>query len=177
MSGCAFISQEVKFAPNVSVPSSDAGRGVSVAVRVVDERPKKALGHRGTAYGAAAEITTKDDLAEVVRTEIEKGLKAKGFGLAQFSQDYPVRLAIEVRLLEYTTSTGFWTGGIHTRGALKAVAAKNGKGYEKLYRIDDEERVIIVPTSDHNEQRINDALGKLIGELFMDLELFAFLAK
>jgi len=176
-SSCAFIAQEVKLAPTVSIASSNVGRGTSVGVRVVDERPKKALGHRGAAYGAAAEITTKDDLAEVVRVEIEKGLKGKSFGLAQFSQDYPVRLSVEVRLLEYATSTGFWSGGIHTRGALKAIATKNGRGYEKLYRVEDEDRVIVVPTADRNEHLINEALSKLIGELFNDQELFTFLTK
>src|SRR5687767_9630048 len=80
LTGCAFNPQTANIAPIVTVMNSSEGNGVTVAVRVVDERPSKSLGRRGAgAYGAAAEITAAQDLATVVQKEITDGLAKKGF--------------------------------------------------------------------------------------------------
>ena len=134
LSGCAFTPQTANIAPFVTVMTSSEGKGVAVVVRVTDERPSKSLGRRGTAYGAAAEITAAQDIAVVVQKELIVGLKKKGFGVVDDSDGTNAKLSVEVRLLEYTTAQGFWTGGVIVRSAVKAVATKNGRTYEKLYR-------------------------------------------
>jgi len=173
--GCAFKPQKANIAPTISVMASSEGNGVAVAVRVTDERPSKSLGRRGTAYGAAAEITAAQDIAAVVHKEIIDGLKKKGFTIVDDTGTSNTKLSVEVRLLEYSTSQGFWTGGVNIRGALKAVAGRNGKVYEKMYRTDKEERVLVVPTADTNEKWINDALSEILGQLFDDKGLMLFL--
>ena len=174
--GCAFKPQKANIAPTVSVMASSEGNGVAVAVRVSDERPSKTLGRRGTAYGAAAEITAAQDIAVVVQKEIIDGLKKKGFTTVDGNGTSNTKLSVEVRLLEYSTSVGFWTGGVNIKGALKAVAGKNGKVYEKMYRTDKEERVVVVPTAETNEEWINDALSEVLRQLLDDKELMMFLA-
>jgi uncharacterized lipoprotein YajG len=175
--GCkAYILQQANIAPTVTVVSSSEGTGVAVAVRVTDERPSKSLGRRGTGiFGDAAEITAAQDLAAVVHKEIINGLKKKGFAAFDDSGAPSTKLSVEVRLLEYSTSTGFFTGGVHIKGALKAVASKNGKTYEKMYRTETEKRVVIVPTADTNEKWINEALGDMLKQLLDDVGLTIFL--
>jgi uncharacterized lipoprotein YajG len=174
--GCAFTPQKAALAPTVNVMQSSEGQGTTVAVRVVDERPSKSLGRRGTAYGAAAEITSEQDVATVVYAQIADGLKKKGFTVVDYKTDADPTLSIELRLLEYSTSQGFWTGGVQVQGAMKAVAKRKGKEYEQMYRIDNKERVVVVPTAKTNEGWINAALGEIIGQLFNDKGLFGFLA-
>lgn len=171
--GCAFNPQTANIAPTVSVMGSSEGDGVSVAVRVVDERAKKSLGRRGTAYGAAAEITAAQDVATIVHDEIIAGLKKKGFVAGP---EGDTKLTVEIRLLEYSTSAGFWTGGVQIQSALKAIATKDGKTYEKMYRVDREERVVVVPTAETNEKWINDALSEVLTQLLDDAGLTRFLA-
>jgi hypothetical protein len=60
---------------------------------------------------------------------------------------------------------------------LKAVASKNGKTYEKMYRTEKEERVVIVPTADTNEKWINEALSDVLKQLLYDDGLTIFLAQ
>ena len=168
---------KANIAPTVTVVSSSEGTGVAVAVRVTDERPSKSLGRRGTGIGDAAEITAAQDLAAVVQKEIIDGLKKKGFVAVDDSGASSTKLSVEVRLLEYSTSTGFFTGGVHIKGALKAVASKNGKTYEKMYRTEKEERVVIVPTADTNEKWINEALGDVLKQLMDDGGLTIFLTQ
>jgi uncharacterized lipoprotein len=176
LGGCAFTRMQANLRPTVEVAASNEGKNVAVAVRVVDERPSKSLGRRGTAYGAAAEITAADDIAAVVQQQIVDGLRTKGFNPVDFGEQKNPRLTVEVRLLEYSTSQGFWTGGVHTRGALKAIAVHSSGNYEQMYRSEKEHRVVVVPTAETNEQWINDALNEVLRQLFDDAKLFKFLA-
>lgn len=175
--GCAFNPQKANITPNVSILGSSEGNGVEIVVRVTDERPSKSLGRRGTAYGAAAEITAAQDLAAVAQKEIIAGLRKKGFAAMDGEAGTKAKLAVEVRLLEYTTSQGFWTGGVHIKGALKAIASKNGKNYENMYRSEKEERVMVVPTAETNEKWINDALTDVLTQLLNDKGLAMFLSQ
>lgn len=177
LSGCAFAKQQANLAPTVSVVESTQGNGMTVAVRVLDERPSKSLGRRGTAYGAAAEITSVQEVAVVVQQQVVDGLKKKGFSTADFAPNQARSLTVEVRFLDYSTSQGFWTGGVNIRGALKVVAQRDGQTYEQLYRSDKEERVVVVPTAKTNEQWINTALSEVLQQLFNDQGLMTFLAQ
>jgi len=158
------------------VLSSDVGKNATIGVKVVDERPSKSLGRRGTAYGAAAEITETQDLAVVVQQQGIDGLQKKGFNPVDYNEEKVPRLTVEIRLLEYSTSQGFWTGGVHIKGALKAVAVRAGNNYERMYHTEKEERVVIVPTANTNEQWINTPLNDVLRQLFEDEGLFRFLA-
>lgn len=174
--GCAFTRQQANLSPTLNVVSSDVGKNVTVGVRVIDERPSKSLGRRGTDYGAAAEITEAQDLAVVVQQQVIDGLRKRGFNPVDYGEGKDPRLTVEVRLLEYSTSQGFWTGGVHIKGVLKAVAVRAGNNYERMYRTEKEERVVFVPTAKTNEQWINDVLTDVLRQLLEDAELFRFLA-
>jgi hypothetical protein len=76
----------------------------------------------------------------------------------------------------YETSNGFFTGGVHTRAALKAVAQRNQGDFEELYRAEGEERVLIVPTAASDAERINLVLSQAIDKLLADQRLLEFLA-
>lgn len=174
--GCAFTPQTANIAPTLSVTPSSQGAGTTVAVRVVDERPSKSLGRRGSGYGPAAEITAAEDLALVVRDEIIAGLQQKGFNTTFADAAATPKLTVEIRLLEYSTSTGFWTGGVHINGAVKAIAHHGQQTYEKMYRSEEEQRVVFVPGDKENEKWINQALSEVLNQMFEDQALIQFLA-
>lgn len=176
LSGCAFMSQQATLSPTVSVTASDEGKNVTVAVRVVDERPSKSLGRRGTGLAPAAEITAAQDVAVVVQQQVVDGLRKKGFNTVDYSEQRDPHLTVEVRLLEYSTSVGFWTGGVHIKGALKVIAGRQGASYERMYRSEKEERVVVVPTAGSNQEWINAALSDVLQQLFEDIGLFRFLS-
>lgn len=176
LSGCAFSPQKANLQPVVNIAQGVEGQGISVAVQIVDERPSKSLGRRGTAYGAAAEITAGSDLEVVVRDKVTEGLVAHGFTVNSAGAS-DARLTVEIRLLEYSTSQGFWTGGVQIQGALKAVARKAGNDYEQMYRSNKEERVAVVPTAKTNEEWINAALGDVLSQLVSDQKLIEFLSR
>ncbi|MFH1231478.1 MAG: YajG family lipoprotein [Planctomycetota bacterium] len=176
INGCAYISQQVKIMPDLYVPESNVGQGKNVILKVKDERSDKILGHRGSGFGKAAAITNEQDIPAIVQDEIIKGLQKKGFISVSSDSDTKRILNVEIRLIEYSTSIGFWTGGIQTKATLKAIASNNGKIYENLYRINNEKRVVIVPAANENERLVNEVITQVLEELFRDENLFSFLA-
>lgn len=175
LQGCAYQAQTANLAPSLEFPDSTEGKNVSVAVRIIDERPSKSLGHRAHAYGPAGEITATQELASVLDRQIKNGLRKKGFTLVDYSATADPKLTIEIRLFEYTMSQGF-TFGLHVKGALKAFASLSKDNYENFYRTEVEERVFTAPTAATNESVINAGLTKLLNEMFRDSKLFNFLA-
>lgn len=176
LSACAYTPQTAVISPEVNLVESNEGHGASVVVKVVDERSDKVLGHRGSATFKGAEITTNQDIESLIREEILRGLAKKGFNPIKCSSDSKPNLKVEIRLIEYSTSTGFWTGGIHTKAALKAIANVNGKTYENIYRVDNEKRVVVVPTASANQKYLNELVTDILSKLFQDDELISTLA-
>lgn len=175
-SGCAHGPQQIWLAPSINVPPSGEGRGVPVALSVVDRRPFRSLGQSGAAKDPATELTTSQDIAAVVRQEIMKGLQAKGFVPVHGTVDEEVRLIVEVRSLEYTRAQGELTDKVNIQGILKAGAAKTRQQLEKTYRVVNTEQVLIAPSAETNARWINEALNDVLRQLLEDKELAAFMA-
>ncbi len=175
ISGCAFTPQQIELAPQLTVRNDNMGNGTSIYLTVLDERATQGLGRRGSGYGPAAEITTATSLTDVVRKKVSEGLIARGFVVTD-DESVSNKLQVEIRTLEYTTSTGFWTGGVHIRGALKGEAETEGDSYEEMYRYEKEERVVVTPTAERNSKWINTALSETLNTMFQDEQLFKFLA-
>jgi len=167
LTGCAFNKQNVTLQPMLNVASSSEGAGKTVWLRVVDDRPSTSLGHRGGAGGAAAEITTSQDMEVLVEANIRDGLYKRGYNVVD-DPSQQRQLLVELRELLYSTSTGFWTGGVEVNGAMKVVAKGPGGAYEKMYRSTNKQRVVIVPTADTNAEWINATLSDLLAKLFDD---------
>jgi len=179
-SGCALTPQTVVLEPTLEVASSDLGKGHGVAVYVVDERTSTEIGRRGTGAMRGAAITATNDMASVFSESIVQNMGKLGFDVKAVHslaecKDEPMVLRVDIRALEYDTSMGFWTGGVHVRGVIKATATQEAETYEQLYRVDDEKRVMVVPGADKNAQMINTAMSALLQKLFDDVALMQFL--
>lgn len=175
-SGCAFTPQDVDIAPTLDLVESNVGNGVTVYVVVADERADSLIGHRGSAYGKAAKISNEQDISKIFCDAIVDGLKKYSFNPTVDDSEQTRGLNVQVRLIKYETSIGFWTGGIHTKAAVKVVASNNGEKYEKMYRVEDEKRILFVPGAKENTALINEIVSDVIVDIFVDEKLIAFLA-
>lgn len=176
LQGCAFMPHKISFSPHAEIRQVDIGQGKTVLLSVVDDRVDKMIGRRGTLYGGAAEISSTQDLENLIRTEVASGLRQKGFKPVFAPEDSPRRLSVEIQLIEYTASFGFITGGIHGKVALKASATAGGKNFDYIYRAHRERRAIFVPTAGSDQRTMNEAMTMVLEELFADERLWAILA-
>lgn len=175
VTGCAFTPQKANISPTVKTMTSSSGRGINIGVRVIDERPSKSLGHRGSAFGAAAEIRSTQEITLIIQREVSSALRNKGFTVVEYSETANPKLSVEVQLLDYTTSVGVFTGGVQIRGALKAFATNGSRTFEKIYRSEKKETVVVVPTAETNERWINEALSDVLNQLLNDSSLITLL--
>ena len=177
-SGCAYTPMTVALDPATAVPASEIGAGQTVYLSVVDERTERQIGNRGSGMMKGAKITLEEDLEVVVHSALTDMLETKGFQISQ--DDTGARkpnLRVDIRGLEYDTSTGFWTGGVQVTAALKATANGETGNYDNFYRYDNEDRVVFVPGADSNSERINVALSSVLQQLVSDDDLLAVLAQ
>ena len=174
LSGCMFNAQKVTFNHALAIPSADLGGGKEVALTVKDERADTDLGRRGNGMAQAAAITTADDMVQVVRDKFIAGLKSLGFAVGP---DANRKITVELRLLSYGVSEGFWTGGVETKGAVKILAKNGDATFEKTYRAEEDERIMVVPTADHNAELLNKILDDTLVKVFADDDFRAFLRK
>ena len=75
---CALTPQSVALRPKVEVAATSLGRGRTVGVTVVDERPRSIVGYRGVGTMGAT-ITTAGDPPSAVQAALADGLKRHGF--------------------------------------------------------------------------------------------------
>ena len=99
LAGCALTSQPAVLKPALPLSRTDLGRGIAVALKVVDERPDQTLGHRGAGM-KGAKITTAQDVAEVFREKIVEGLTTYHFDPVPSTASISKSLTIEIRLID-----------------------------------------------------------------------------
>lgn len=175
--GCAFTPQTASINPEVVVAQENVGQGTEVAFRLTDDRASRSLGHRGAALiGKGAEIKAEEDVAAVLHGKITEGLERKGFRVVPYADDAPNKLTVELREFNYSTSTGFWTGGVKVIAAMKAASINKGRSFDQMYRSENEDRVVFVPGAKSNEAKLNTAVRELVEQMFSDVGLLRHLA-
>jgi uncharacterized lipoprotein YajG len=175
LSGCSFTPQKTNIDPEIRISGEVVGHGRSMALKLEDERPSQSIGRRGTGAMLGAEIVPAQDVGTVFRQEIADGLEQRGFNVVPYSDDHSLRMVVELRELKYSTSMGFWTGGVHMNASMKVKAFRENEDYEEFYRAEEEERVFFVNFADENDELINAVASKLIQQLFDDQNLSTFL--
>ncbi len=183
MTGCAFIDQQLRVEPHLTVVPSNIGEGKQVALRVIDDRQEQLIGKRGYhsgTYGGVyggltggAKISTDQDLAEVIRAVVRDGLRQKGFEPVDDNRA-DRSLKVELRALAYDTSVGLMTGGNLGKASVKVLASRSGATYEKTYHSQQEIRTFFVASQETNAHVINAALSEALDKLFADADLWNF---
>lgn len=177
LAGCAYIDQNLRVSPHLSVLESNIGQGTKVALRVLDDRSEQLIGRRGASGFELAKISTDQDLVELLRDTFIDGVRKKGFEVVG-SDDSDARLRIELRSLSYKTVTGFWTVGNVGEAAVKVIASQSsGKTYEKTYRSQHEVRTAFIGSQETNAEVVNGALSDVLSKVFADAELWNFLVQ
>lgn len=175
---CALTPQSVTLKPAIQIPPNNIAKGRQVALNTVDERTRSVIGSRGVG-GFGAHITTQQDVAVIVNDSIAGGLRQKGFDVQTIvSPNDPKELRVEIRNLEYTLTPGIFVGTLRTEAAIKGVCNINkNREYERLYRADSSESVLVVQFAEENEQRINESLSKVLRSMLDDDQLIKCLLK
>ena len=161
--------------PQVQVSKTNVGDGQTIYLKTLDERTSSAIGTRGIS-GFGAEITSSDDVANIVHSTISRNLEKQGFEVSNNSTGTTTSLRAEIRNLEYNLTPGIFTGTLRAEAAIKGICITNKEtNYEHLYRGESEEQVFVVQFAEENAVHINNSLSAVIQKMFQDSELMSCL--
>ncbi len=176
VTACAYTPQTANLTATADIQASNIGEGKEVAIKVVDERSSRTLGHRGGAI-KGAKITTDQEITSLFSEAFHSALNKLGFKTTLYTSTHPNKLRIDIRDLNYYTSMGFWTGGVHTQAAAKITAGNPEDAFEKVYTSENEKRVVFVPGANKNERLLNETISSLITKIVTDENLIEELKK
>ena len=174
LSACAFTPAELELRPTVDAQASDIGRGSTVAFKFVDERDDVTIGHRSVAT-VGAKISSQQ-LPTLVEEDLRDALIRKHFTLIAPQQHSDVEVVYRLRSFKFDVETGFWTGGRNASAALAVDARRKDESYDKVYRYNSEERILVVPTEIDINKQMNEALSQILAQAATDKDLDRFLA-
>jgi uncharacterized lipoprotein YajG len=125
-----------------------------------------------------AEITTAPDVSSVLQNAIREGLQRQGLSFTNDKTADGRELRIEFRTLEYAVAPNIVIGKLRASAAMKGICILgNSRPYEKLYRGEREEAILVYQFAYQNERYINEALSQAIQNLVQDQELIRCLAQ
>lgn len=175
-SGCAYFPQSARLAVEPKVAPSEQGRGVTIAVEVLDRRMTTTIGRRGV-DSEYAEITTKQNLAVLIRNALIAGFARKGFTAIPYEGEPGRVLRVELSKLDYATDMDFWKGIVMTEAVLNATTVKGGIRFEQIYTGRRKETTIDAPRAGTNERLLNEAMNEATKGLLEDPLLLRFLTE
>lgn len=176
VAGCAWIPQKATLSVTPKVMPSTEGRGVGFAVEVLDGRMTTILGYRGVDSQNAA-ITSKQNVAMLVRQALVDGFNRKGFRAIPYEGEPGRVLTVELRKLEYTTDMDYWKGIVMTEAVLNASMKKDGVRFEQVYSGRRKDTTVEAPRARTNERLLNEALTESAENLLGDPNLVRFIAE
>lgn len=174
--GCAWVPQEARLNIDTGSATSDAGRGMRVAVKVYDRRPDTVLGYRGVDTQNAA-ITTKQNLVLLFRDAVIEGLSRKGFKATDYDGETSRVLSVEIRKIVYVTEMEFWKGVVKTEAWLVASMTKDSARFEQNYTGIRKHTTVEAPLAKTNERLLNEAISDAVSALVNDPSLLRFMAE
>lgn len=174
--GCAWVPQSAQLKVAPTVAPSDQGRGLTIAVEVLDRRKSQTIGRRGVDSELAA-ITTKQNLSVLIRDALIAGYAKKGFNAIPHEGDPGRVLTVELRKLDYTTDMDFWKGIVMTEAILNASTMRDGVRFEQTYTGRRKETTIDAPGDKTNERLLSEAMTEAVKSLIEDPHLLRFVTE
>ncbi|UJX42769.1 YajG family lipoprotein [Desulfovibrio sp. JY] len=175
LSGCA--GQQATVRPTVVVEKEALGRGVTVAVKVVDARPSDEVGLCDPTSSFAGKLTTACNPAPAMRAAVEKGLRDKGFTPAPAGESVVRNITVELKDLAYKPSRD----GAHL--AAKAVAVlvvtadNNGLTMTRRYEGETVWKLPADGVEPEFDKLLSMTVSKALSRMASDYELIHFLEK
>lgn len=172
---CAPGPQPVGLHPAFDVPASDLGRGLTVAVEVVDARPDPALSDVPATVAARKRFPIADDAIEVVRDRIVAGLAGSGFEPV-VDGDAERSVTVEIRRLDHSLVAGFGTSDVQATAAIAVVAHRGSGSLQVLHQARQHHQVAVKVRQKDVDEAVNGALGVVLERILHDVELLGYLA-
>lgn len=168
---CALSPQIVQLDPEIDlVAEAPRGNGRTIALRVIDARADNIVGSRGGVYDTAY-IRTAPDLVDKVHAALRRGYETLGFRVV--AADAPADIALRVELTDFSYEAGGaeLVRGVKTGVSVRGTGTQGGRTVTGDYREGAGRDVLLAPSGDTNERRLNEDLSAVLRRLVADRRL------
>ena len=140
----------------------------SINVIVVDNRVNDRIIGQKISGGKVAQITTNQDLVDLLQKKITNNLTAKGFLIGL---DFTIK--VEVEELNYESSRGFIVGDARSYGRIKVtvIANNDGSQFSKNYELHHVTKYFIISNKEEDQDNIQRMIQELISDFLSDAEI------
>jgi len=176
LGGCALSPQTVAIKPLIDARSYPIGRGRSLALEVVDQRPVAHFGTRGGLYDTAF-ISPRTEVAPVIRQALAERLGADGFKVTLDQASAPLAIRVEIQRIDYIASGDPMKKEVRVEAAIRAVTRNGGRTLTSQYRASKTHQVLTPPDEVENEAIINEVVAEALRRLLQDGALLDLLGQ
>ncbi|MEH6472530.1 MAG: YajG family lipoprotein [Halopseudomonas sp.] len=172
--GCAQSPQQIKLNPHINV-NSYVQNQPTVYLSVIDKRPSKSLGTRGGTYRNSNHITLAKDLQTMLKPAATAALNEMGVVVDKPSP-MPIDIQLWVEKLQYDVNdTQTLPIEVKVQAQIAAVANKDSRQQVARYESSKVHKFFTAPSTEKNEQIINEIVSETLTRLFNDPKLITLI--
>ncbi len=175
-SGCA-KNHRVFINPSVPIHDSDIGKGLPVAVKVIDIRSSNVISKwQGGLKVRRFTVISQGGLKDIFTTRIKQGLTKLGFSPKNFNSKTERVLKIEILNIKSRYQENIPRMNVQIKADVKATCQNQEKRLSKIFT-SKKKRFGITPVTFPNEKLLNASLSEIMGKIFSDPSLIACLVQ
>jgi uncharacterized lipoprotein len=175
LSACAFSPQQITIKPSAVLDSESYGMGRGLSVVVEDRRASKVLGSRGGVYKETSVVTIANSLTDAIGKATRASLAAQGFDVVNAASD-AAEFKVVVETLGFDIPAQSLVSVVKLQAVLQVEASSHGEVYKGRYQTQSEHKLMGRPSTETNEEMINQLLTDTLARMFEDQKLRAFLS-
>ncbi len=175
-SGCA-KNHRVFINPSVPIHHSDIGKGLPVAVKVIDIRSNNVISKwKGGLKVRKFTVISQGDLKDIFTIRIKQGLTKLGFSPKNFNSKTERVLKIEILNIKSRYQENIPRMNVQVKADVRATCQNQEKRLSKIFT-SKKKRFGITPVTFPNEKLLNASLSEIMGQIFSDPSLIACLVQ
>ena len=175
-SGCA-KNHRVFINPSVPIHHSDIGKGLPVAVKVIDIRSNNVISKwKGGLKVRKFTVISQGDLKDIFTIRIKQGLTKLGFSPKNFSSKTERVLKIEILNIKSRYQENIPWMNVQVKADVRATCQNQEKRLSKIFT-SKKKRFDITPATFPNEKLLNASLSEIMGKIFSNPSLIACLVQ
>jgi uncharacterized lipoprotein YajG len=173
-SGCA-KNHRVFIDPSVPIHNTDIGKGLPVAVKVVDARSSNVISKwRGGLNVRKFTIVSQGDLKDIFLIRVRQGLEKLGFSSKNSNFKTDRSLSVEISKINSRYQENIPLMNLKIKTDVRATCKNKENNFSKNYT-SRKKRSGIPPATFPNEKLLNASLSEIMGKIFSDPALISCL--
>jgi YD repeat-containing protein len=177
LAACTSVPTELHVDPAVGVPASDIGRGLVVAVNVVDRRSGETAGRWHNRKGRRTEVAIDGDVVAVIRQRVAAALRSQGFVPTGAGLGADRSLTVEVQRLEYLAAQRVLASEVSVNVTVQGTVEIPDSSYRVRYDAQRRRQGVFDAGSAESLELVNGALSDALQQLLQDPQLLATLTR